>query len=170
MKKILAALPTAFATGFGLGYAPVASGTFGASLGCVIVWALTPYKLNLWVQVLICAALTLACIPICTYAEKSLGGEKDNGKIVADEYLTFPICMLGLYDVWQSHWWVMPMCFVVNRIMDILKPFPAYRLQALKSGLGITIDDLFATLYALAVNWVLYLYVAPPVLKFLGLH
>ncbi len=163
MKNFLSRIPTAIATGFGLGYAPVASGTFGALLGCILVWGMT--GLELWVQILFCAASTVACIPICTVAEKALGGEKDNGKIVADEYLTFPICMLGMYSLWQDHWWLMPMCFVVSRIMDIVKPFPAYRLQALPSGLGITIDDLVASLYALGANWFLYLYVAPHIIK-----
>jgi phosphatidylglycerophosphatase A len=54
----------------------------------------------------------------------------------------------------------MPMCFVVSRVMDIVKPFPAYRLQKLPSGLGITIDDVVASLYALAANWMLYLLIA----------
>ena len=167
MKKLLSRIPTAIATGFGLGYAPVASGTFGALLGCVLVWGMT--SLTLQMQIIFCIAMTLACIPICTYAEKALGGEKDNGKIVADEYLTFPICMLGMYsqgqELWLDNWWLMPMCFVVNRIMDIVKPFPAYQLQSLRSGLGITIDDLVSSLYALGANWLLYLYVAPHVLK-----
>jgi len=159
MRNFIKHIPTVIATGFGLGYAPVASGTFGTLLGCLIVWGLS--GIPLWQQIVACICMALACIPICTYAEKALGGEKDNGKIVADEYLTFPICMLGMYHLWKEIWWLMPMCFVVNRFMDIIKPFPAYRLQSLPSGLGITIDDVIASLYALAINWVLYLYVAP---------
>lgn len=168
MKKTLLKIPTWIATGFGLGYAPVASGTFGATLGCLIVWTMTARGLSLPLQIAVCVAITLACIPVCTYAEKALGGEKDNGKIVADEYLSFPICMLGMYGLWQQNWWLMPMCFVVSRVMDIVKPFPAYRLQSLPSGLGITIDDVVASLYALAANWILYLYVAPSVAKLFG--
>lgn len=156
MKKPLSSLVVLFATGFGLGYAPVASGTFGATLGCLIVWTLSAHHLTLPVQILVAFVLSLACIPICTHAEKALGGIKDNGRIVADEYLTFPICMLGLYDQWQAHWWLMPVCFLVSRFMDIAKPFPIYRLQVLPSGLGITIDDFVASLYALATNWLIF--------------
>ena len=153
--KIIKKIPVIIAAGFGLGYAPFASGTFGSLLGCLIVWTLTILKTPLWLQIVLCAAMTLACIPICTFAERALGGIKDNGKIVADEYLTFPICMLGMYDLWQDNWWLMPMCFAVCRFMDIVKPFPAYRSQKLAAGWGITIDDLIASLYALAVNWIL---------------
>lgn len=156
LKRFLRKLPTIFATGFGLGYAPIAPGTFGALIGCLIVWTFSVHLPELWMQIVACALLTLACIPVCTYAEKALGGEKDNGKIVADEYLTFPICMLGMYGLWQEHWWLMPMCFVVSRVMDIIKPFPAYRLQSLPSGLGITVDDFVSSLYALAANWLLF--------------
>ncbi|NLB68842.1 MAG: phosphatidylglycerophosphatase A [Lentisphaerae bacterium] len=156
VKKALQKMPTIFATGFGLGYAPIAPGTFGALLGCLIVWTISVYTELLWVHVAVCILLSLACIPVCSYAEKALGGEKDNGKIVADEYLTFPICMLGMYHYWQEFWWLMPMCFVVNRIMDILKPFPAYRFQSLSSGLGITADDFISSIYALGINLFLF--------------
>ena len=105
--RFLRRIPTLIATGFGLGYAPVASGTFGALLGCLIVWTMTEHRLSLPLQIAVCAAIALACIPVCTYAEKALGGKKDDGRIVADEYLTFPICMLGLYDKWQDLWWLM---------------------------------------------------------------
>ena len=141
------------ATGFGLGYSPVASGTVGSLWGLLIVWGIAVANIPPWGQVALCAALTLVCIPICDVAEKALGGKKDDGRIVADEYLTFPICMIGL--PWQQNWWMMPMAFVVCRFMDIVKPFPAHRLQSLKGGLGITIDDLFASLYALGANWLL---------------
>ena len=141
--------------GFGLGYAPVASGTFGALLGCGIVWTMTRAAFSLQQQIAICVALSLVSIPVCTAGEKAFK-KKDPGKVVADEYLTFPICMLGLYDQWMAHWWLMPVCFVVSRVADILKPFPAYRSQKLPSGLGITIDDVIANLYALAVNWMIF--------------
>jgi phosphatidylglycerophosphatase A len=144
----------------------VASGTAGALLGLPLVWALSPLPLG--GRIAASAALALICIPVCTVAEGALGGEKDDGRIVADEYLTFPICMLGLPWLEPGNWWVMPMAFVVNRFMDIVKPFPAYRLQALKGGLGITVDDIVASLYALGANWLLTLHVVPRLLARLG--
>ena len=41
--------------------------------------------------------------------------------------------------------------FVLFRIFDVVKPFPANRLQALPGGVGVMIDDLIAGLYALLV-------------------
>jgi phosphatidylglycerophosphatase A len=45
---------------------------------------------------------------------------------------------------------------VVARVCDIIKPPPARQLQAIPGGLGIVIDDLFASLYALAINHALF--------------
>lgn len=162
MKKICVLI----ATGFGLGYSPVASGTAGALLGIPLSWALS--FLPLLGNIAACIALALVCIPICSVAEEALGGEKDNGKIVADEYMTFPICVLGLNWLAPGCWWIMPMAFVMNRVMDIIKPFPAFRLQALKSGLGITVDDFFASSYALAANWLIVIFAAPHVIPFIA--
>ena len=154
MMQWIRRMALTLATGFGLGLSPVASGTAGTLPGILIVMAIWPYGL-FW-QILAAVILPILAIPICEIAERHFV-EKDDGRIVADEYLTFPICMLGLYDKWQDLWWLMPMCFVVSRVMDIVKPFPAYRLQKLPSGLGITIDDVVASLYALGANWALYL-------------
>ncbi|HQL82301.1 MAG TPA: phosphatidylglycerophosphatase A, partial [Spirochaetota bacterium] len=41
--------------------------------------------------------------------------------------------------------------FVIFRIMDILKPWPVNRLQDLKGGMGIMIDDCVAGLYTILV-------------------
>jgi phosphatidylglycerophosphatase A len=39
--------------------------------------------------------------------------------------------------------------FVLFRIFDIWKPFPAYQSQALPGGWGVMADDVVAGLYAL---------------------
>lgn len=155
-NKAIRKIATIIATGFGLGYSPFASGTVGSILGCAIVWLFTVLAAPVWTQILVCIVLFLLGIPCASIAEKDLGGIKDNGKIVCDEYFTLPICMIGLTPYWQACVWLMPVCFVVVRILDITKPFPAYRSQSLPSGLGIMVDDLIVSLYALGINWILF--------------
>ncbi len=41
--------------------------------------------------------------------------------------------------------------YVLFRIFDIAKPFPAGRSQRLPGGVGVVVDDILAGLYALAV-------------------
>ena len=155
-NKFLRKACTVVATGFGLGWSPVASGTVGCLLGPLIVWGFTAAGLPLWGQIAACAALVLLCVPLASVAESDLGFKKDPGQVVCDEYLTFPICMIGMSELWPEHAWLMPMCFVVNRVLDILKPYPARGLQILPAGLGITIDDTITSVYALGVNWGLF--------------
>ena len=142
------------ATGFGLGLvAPVAPGTIGSLPGVALCYAVC--RLPLWLQLLACLGFTLLSIPFCDVAEKALG-VKDDGRITADEWMLYPIALIGipLYDL---PWWSMAVFFCVVRAVDILKPWPCRGLQSVPGGRGIVIDDFFANLYSLAINWVLYL-------------
>jgi len=136
-------------TGFGLGYAPKASGTVGTLPGVLLV--LVTHRAGLGLEIAIAIGLALLAIPICDVAERRLG-KKDDGRIVADEYLTFPLCMLGL----PREPWLLAVAFLSVRFFDVVKPPPARRLQSLGGGLGVAIDDVFASLYSLAANWVVY--------------
>jgi len=141
------------ATGFGLGFSPFAPGTVGSVWGVLIVLVVNSHLGVAW-QIGIAAALSLLAIPICDVAEKFFV-KKDPGCIVADEYLTFPICMIGL-PVGLEYWWILAFAFCSNRFFDIVKLPPARKLQDLHGGLGITIDDVFASAYSLAANHVFY--------------
>ncbi len=144
----------ALATAGGLGYAPVASGTFGTLPGLLLMLALAPLwrEPRLWPwQALAALALALLAIPICGAAERHFQN-KDDGRIVADEYLTFPIGLLGLPLTGP----VLLLAFLTNRIMDILKPPPARRLQSCHGGLGIVIDDCIAAFYSLWLNHLIW--------------
>lgn len=148
-------LRTWLASGFGLGFAPFASGTFGSLPGLPLAWAINTY-MGVPGQIIAGLLLTLFAIWVCDVAEKAFG-RKDPGQCVADEYLTFPICMIGLPVFGQPHGLViMAIAFVTNRVCDIIKPWPARGLQRLPSGLGITIDDAFACVYSLGLNHAIY--------------
>lgn len=140
------------ATGFGLGLSPVASGTAGTLLGLPIMLGLAPlWTQSLMAQMIAALCLVLLAIPICDVAEKHFG-LKDDGRIVADEFMSFPIGLLGL----PLSPWVFVLAFFTNRVFDVLKPFPAHRLQRLPGGLGIVVDDVVAALYSLLVNHGVY--------------
>ncbi len=147
------------ATGFGLGLSPVASGTFGALLGVPLAYILfSPLEGRWLIQLVLALLLVAIAIPVCDKAEKALGGKKDDGRIVADEYLTVPLTLVGL----PLNPATMITAFLTHRILDIIKPPPARGLQRLPGGWGITIDDAISSAYALALNWLLYLYLLKP--------
>ena len=140
------------ASGFGLGLvAPFAPGTFGSLPGVALAYAVC--ALPLWLQIVACLGFALLAIPFCDVAEKALG-IKDDGRITADEWMLYPIALVGI-PLASLPWWSMVVFFCVIRIVDIVKPWPARQLQSVHGGLGIVVDDFFANLDSLAVNWLI---------------
>jgi phosphatidylglycerophosphatase A len=138
------------ATGFGFGYSPVMPGTVGTLWGLPLAVLLSRVP-SVAGQAVIALGLTLAAIPLCGAAEKRIGG-KDPACIVADEFLTLPICFIGL----PLNLPVLITGFVLHRIFDITKPPPIRQLQHLPGGTGIVVDDFLAALAALAGNHLLW--------------
>ena len=95
---------------------------------------------------LLAALFVLISIPLCDRAEKLIGG-KDPQSIVADEYLTLPICVIGF----SSPLYLFS-GFVFHRIFDITKPPPIRNVQSLSGGWGVVVDDLLAALLAWGCN------------------
>ena len=146
------------ATGCGISlFVPFAPGTFGSLPGVALAYAIA--LLPVWAQIPACLALTLLAIPVCGKAESILG-IRDDGRISADEWMLFPIAVVGL-PLLSLPWWAMAVFFGVVRLIDIIKPPPAKRLQSLPGGRGIVVDDLVANLYALAVNWIIFALIMP---------
>ena len=149
MKKLSLLL----ATGFGIGLlAPVAPGTIGSLPGVALAYAMA--LLPVWLQAAVALALAALAVPICGSAEKTLG-IKDDGRICADEWMLFPIAVVGI-PLLDLPWWSMVVFFCVVRLIDILKPWPCRSLQAIPGGMGIVIDDFFANVYSLVFNWILF--------------
>lgn len=167
MKKVILLI----ANGFGLGNSPFCSGTIGALAGLPVAIALTALHNCPWAQVLVAYALFMLACPICDFAEKHYS-TKDDGRIVADEWMLLPICFIAQEPVWQElaqgDWLTAVlftgMAFVVSRIADILKPYPAFQLQSMPGGIGIVLDDFFADLYAWCAIFFLNQYLLHPVI------
>ncbi len=138
------------ASGLGLGLvAPFAPGTLGSLPGVALAFATTLLPIHL--QIMACAAPVLLAVPVCGVAERALG-IKDDGRIAADEWMIFPVALVGI-PLASLPWWSMLVFFCVVRAVDIAKPWPCRGLQALPGGWGVVMDDLVANIYSLAVNW-----------------
>ncbi|OGW27152.1 MAG: hypothetical protein A2X56_11460, partial [Nitrospirae bacterium GWC2_57_13] len=119
---------------------PVAPGTAGTLLG-VLVYAVAS-GLSLVPYLLLCFALILLGTWAAGRAETILGG-KDDSRIVIDEVAGYLVAMILI----PSGWAFAVAGFFLFRFFDIVKPFPIYRMQRLKGGLGVMIDDLGAAVY-----------------------
>jgi phosphatidylglycerophosphatase A len=125
----------------GVGHAPLAPGTVASALTALALGVLSPSRLALVVMLL---AVILVGTWAAQEAERSLGG-KDPGAIVVDEVagMTLAVLTLPLTPA------VLIAGFLLFRVFDIVKPYPANALQRLPGGVGVMIDDLVAGLYAL---------------------
>ena len=137
------------ATGFGLGYVPFAPGTFGSLAGLPLAWGL--HFLPVWGQVLAAVSCFLVGIPICARGARRLGS-KDPGAVVFDEIAAFAVLFIGAGCNLVSA----VVGFVLFRLLDVIKPWPARRLERLPGGLGIMADDFAAAVYAAAALWFIH--------------
>lgn len=142
----------------GLGYAPVASGTFGTLGGVALALALAHvgvprYGWHFGLAALVASAIVLLIgIALGGWAERYYGF-KDPKPFVLDEVLGYLIAVLRL-EGGVPGWKELVLAFFAFRLFDVVKPWPARRLEFLPKGVGIMLDDLVAGLYALAVVWI----------------
>jgi phosphatidylglycerophosphatase A len=150
-KRGLDYLALAIAT-CGVGYLPLIPGTFGSLVG-VGIFLLLP-RIAILVAIL---AFTFAGIWAASRTEE-LFGRKDPGKIVVDEVAGQLIALLPLlFAAWSIK--TVIVSFILFRFFDIVKPYPANRLQDLEGGMGVMCDDLVAGAYAaIIVSGVLVVY------------
>lgn len=147
MGKKVEKIKILIATGFGLGYSPLISGTVG-SLGGVLLFYFfrqLPWPLYL---VTIMAFLFLG-IWAADQAEV-IFKKKDPGYIVIDEIVGFLAAVFLIPWQWP---WILA-AFLLFRAFDIIKPYPLRRAEILPGGIGIMLDDLGAGLYT---NLILHL-------------
>jgi phosphatidylglycerophosphatase A len=126
---------------FGAGYAPVASGTVGSFVTVVAIWLLPLTPLRIAVALVI---VTLVGIWAGLRVERVLG-KKDPGVIVIDEVAGMLLSVILLPRTIP----VLITAFLLFRLFDIWKPFPARESQALTGGVGVMVDDLIAGFYTL---------------------
>ncbi len=131
------------ATVAGAGYAPAAPGTVGSAVTLLALWLLDFSTAG---RVAFLVVVTVAGIAASARVER-LVGEKDPGIIVIDEVagMTLSVLVLPLTPG------VLVSSFLLFRLFDVVKPFPANRSQALPGGFGVVVDDLIAGLYALGI-------------------
>ncbi len=146
----------AIATGFGLGYFPVAPGTLGSFFGVVLILLLSRIKLigvqRLLFHFLVVAMISALGIWAASRAEAILD-RKDPPQIVIDE-IVGQLLSFGLIFKDPS-FFLLLLGFLFFRLFDILKPFPIRKLEKVPLGFGIVLDDLAAGFYAsLVVSFV----------------
>jgi phosphatidylglycerophosphatase A len=124
-----------------LGYVPVAPGTFGSAAGLVVLaavrWSGSP-ALELAVIIILFAVGVWSA----NAAEGHFGGV-DPAPVILDEVVGMLITLAFLpVNITGAI-----VGFLLFRLFDVVKPWPANRLEALHGGLGVMADDAMAGVY-----------------------
>jgi phosphatidylglycerophosphatase A len=172
------------ATGAGLGYLPMAPGTFGSLAGLVL--AMLPYaafgaavefahvavidisirgrSVDLFFLLQVLIAVPLAAVGTWTAGTAAkFWGTKDPQRVVIDEVSGQHLTILLGYNLffWSKpnyfetalYWKYLVLGFILFRVFDIWKPFPARQAESLPGGWGIMADDWVAGIYAAIGLW-----------------
>ena len=136
------------ASGFGTGFCPVAPGTAGALLALIIWIGMALYipSFLLICTLLLIVIFTALGIWSANVVEPIWG--KDPSKVVVDEMVGVWITLLGA-DV--THPYTVVAAFVLFRLFDIFKPLGIRRMEKLKGGVGVMMDDVLAGVYGLVI-------------------
>ena len=156
----------------GVGYLPLAPGTWGSLLGigCYLLlryavfnlfpapqlrnWGINDqsgFVIFLFQFILIALVVAISVIGAwaATRVEK-ISQRKDPGIVVIDEVAGQLLTFFLVLEVLGFRWILLG--FILFRFFDIVKPYPARKIEAMPGGLGVMGDDLIAGLYS---TWVL---------------
>lgn len=143
-------VPRLLATSFGVGYLPVAPGTWGALLAIVFwlplyFWA-SP-AVTFWVTLSATVVYTIAGTWASTVSERYWG--KDPVIACADETVGQWVSLLPLSGL--SPWWMILVSLALFRLFDIFKPLGIRSMERLPGGYGMMADDILSGIYSVVV-------------------
>jgi phosphatidylglycerophosphatase A len=132
-------------SGLFTGYLPAASGTAG-SLLAIAIFLIPGFESPILFGAVICAALLIGTKSAdemeCRYGD-------DPAEVTIDEIVGM---WISLYLLPKKVVLILA-AFIIFRIMDIFKPFPARRFDRMQGGFGIMMDDVVSAIYT---NFILH--------------
>lgn len=148
----------------GVGYMPIAPGTWGSAVGVIMYLIIRQLEITTsynyiqnnfqgdavyaWTHLINAVLLFLLCligIRAATVATR-LFKVKDPKQVVVDEVMGQLITFL--FVPFAISWRLVLGGFLLFRLFDIWKPYPVNILENLPGGLGVCMDDILAGVYA----------------------
>lgn len=137
-----------FVATFGyLGYAPVAPGTVGSAAGLGLFFLIRMTGAA-WLEPLVIIALFAIGSWAGNVAERYFGGI-DPGPVVIDEVLGMLVTLMFVPVSWAGAM----AGFLIFRVLDVVKPWPARQMESLHGGFGVMADDAMAAVYGNVLMW-----------------
>lgn len=149
-------------TTFGVGYLPIAPGTYGSLLAvgfyAFLASTFAPFRYSAApgsaepaiaaIHAVILVSFLLFMLLGIWAASRSIEllGNSDPSEAVVDEVIGQLIVFL--FIPFTSSWYLIAAGFLLFRLFDIWKPYPIDDLQNLPGGIGVCADDMLAGVYA----------------------
>lgn len=127
------------ATVGGIGFLPVAPGTWATAVGVVLAYFISTNLAGYTILLLVFLVLGIMTSGVL---EKQMG-QKDPGIVVIDEVVGVMVALWGVPLIWP----VMISGFFLFRAFDMFKIYPINKLEAQPGGWGIMLDDCMAGVY-----------------------
>ena len=135
----------AVVTGLGIGFLPLAPGTWASGATVLLVafihWVV-PTREALVLGGVLVLLTPLAVVFSTRYSQAE--NHPDPSQVVIDEIIGQMVCFLWIPISIFS----LAVGFLMFRFFDIVKPFPVRTCERLPGGMGIVCDDVAAGLYA----------------------
>ncbi len=126
------------ASSFGVGYIQKGAGTVAALFCCAVWHATGTAAFPWWAQLLCITGIFFVGAAAAAEVEKEWG--HDSNRVVIDEVQGMMTALFLL----PANWQYLLAAFVLFRFFDIAKPLGIRRLEAVKGGWGVMLDDLMA--------------------------
>ena len=133
------------ASGAYTGYIPVASGTWGTLVAFPLFWLFEPMRHGSTLLYLATFVAAVVCACWVAGRAEAILQEHDSHAIVIDEIVGYLGATLFMAPSWENTL----VAFLIFRVFDVIKPFPAGKIdRSLPGGAGVVLDDVVSGLYA----------------------
>lgn len=137
-----------FVASFGyVGFFPVAPGTAG-SAAALVLYVLVRFSGSPVVEAAVLLLVAVVGTWSAAIAERHFN-KTDPGQIVIDEVLGMLVTLAFVPVNWPG----VVFAFLLFRVLDIIKPFPADVAERLHGGVGVMADDGVSAVYGNVIMW-----------------
>ena len=135
-----------FSTLFGIGYIPIAPGTFGSIFAIIIWYIFINFISFFYFIILFIIIFSVSFFITGIYLDKYK--KKDPSEIIIDEFLgqSIPLLFILNFNAFE-----VLVAFVSFRFFDIYKIYPINKAEEIDGSYGVIFDDIVAGIYSLII-------------------
>ncbi|MDH7604861.1 MAG: phosphatidylglycerophosphatase A [Melioribacter sp.] len=143
MEQKINSIEKILGSGFYTGFSKKATGT-KASLLALLIFLIPGFE-NPTLMIVLISFFIIIGVDVAKKFEKVYGN--DPKEFTLDEIIGTWISLLFV----PKKIWFLLIAFFIWRFMDIIKPFPIKKLESIKNGWGVVLDDVLAGIYTFLI-------------------